>query len=170
MTTHNDESLKPCPMCGKSVAVVSTHKEIFGEDEYYDDSSEDTFAVFCDASMPNGPGGCGASGGFARTEAEAIALWNRRAEQPQPAPMQVDSTDAEGDARHIFEEWHDKEFPNDSLLRHVAGYYADHSVNNRWKAVWAVCSTLASRAEHASLETSKQPIEQNWSDDNGQVV
>lgn len=80
MTTHNDESLKPCPMCGKSVAVVSTHKEMFCEDEYYDDSNEETFAVFCDASKPHGPGGCGASGGFARTKTEAIERWDTRAQ------------------------------------------------------------------------------------------
>ena len=39
----------------------------------------DSFAVICDASRPNGAGGCGAMGGFMPTEAEAAQRWNTRA-------------------------------------------------------------------------------------------
>ena len=73
-----DQELKACPMCGKSVAVVTTSAEMWPD--YEDDGCADSFAVMCDASAPNGPGGCGASGGFAPTEAKAIAAWNTRSE------------------------------------------------------------------------------------------
>lgn len=76
------EDLKPCPMCGKAVAKVTTSSEMFPEQD--DEGNSESYAVVCDAHMPNGPGGCGASGGFAPTEAEAIAAWNRRAAPAAP--------------------------------------------------------------------------------------
>jgi len=78
------EELKPCPMCGKSVAKVTTSSDMFPEQE--DEGNSESYAVVCDAHMPNGPGGCGASGGFAQTEGEAIAAWNRRAAPVEPEP------------------------------------------------------------------------------------
>jgi hypothetical protein len=68
--------MEPCPHCGKSVACVVTAAQMWPDDPEASDSS---YAVFCDAQRPRGPGGCGASGGFFPTEAEAIAAWNRRA-------------------------------------------------------------------------------------------
>jgi hypothetical protein len=68
--------MEPCAHCGKSVACVVTAAQMWPDDPEASDSS---YAVFCDAQRPRGPGGCGASGGFFPTEAEAIAAWNRRA-------------------------------------------------------------------------------------------
>jgi hypothetical protein len=88
MTTHQDTSterevLKACPFCGKThTAKIIRAQELAEQDSDYDDEfwpHSDSFAVICDASIPNGPGGCGASGGFFPTEAEAVAAWQRRA-------------------------------------------------------------------------------------------
>ena len=88
MTNHQDtsterEALKPCPFCGKThTAEITTAQELAEQDSDYDGEfwqHSDSFAVICNASRPNGPGGCGASGGFFATKAEAIAAWNRRA-------------------------------------------------------------------------------------------
>ena len=88
MTPHQDtsterEALKPCPFCGKThTAEITTAQELAEQDSDYDGEfwqHSDSFAVICNASRPNGPGGCGASGGFFATKAEAIAAWNRRA-------------------------------------------------------------------------------------------
>ncbi len=145
MTTLN-ESLKPCPKCsGKANLYFPFH--MMGNR-----NQPATYRAGVQCSS------CGFEERATTPPDQAIYKWNSYAREAkkiineQPAPMQVDSTDAEGELRRVFEKWHDKEVPNDSLLRHVAGYYADHSVNNRWKAVWAVCSTLASRAEHAVPE------------------
>lgn len=39
----------------------------------------ESYAVTCDASRPNGPGGCGASGRYFPTYDKAASAWNRRA-------------------------------------------------------------------------------------------
>lgn len=90
------DQLKACPMCGKSVAVVTTSAEMWPD--YEDDGCADSFAVMCDASAPNGPGGCGASGGFAPTEAKAIAAWNTRSE-----PVGVPTVQAGEPIAYYFE-------------------------------------------------------------------
>lgn len=84
--------LKPCPMCGKSVAVVTTSAEMWPD--YADDGCADSFAVVCDASAPNGPGGCGASGGFVPTESAAIERWNARTNTRESSAAQGAITDA----------------------------------------------------------------------------
>lgn len=79
-----DKTLKPCPFCGKTgPAKITTAQELAEQDSDYDGEfwdHSDSYAVICNASRPNGPGGCGASGGFKPTEAEAIEAWNKRAE------------------------------------------------------------------------------------------
>lgn len=76
--------LLPCPFCGHATAPqLATSADL---DENWDDSNVPYYAVFCDASKPGGRGGCGASGGFAPTEAEAIERWNRRASMQAQAP------------------------------------------------------------------------------------
>lgn len=76
------EALKPCPHCGLLHTLkLTTAQELAeeGEDDPEPWMHSDSWAVICDMSRPNGPGGCGASGGFYPSEAEAIEAWNRRA-------------------------------------------------------------------------------------------
>lgn len=88
------EALKPCPFCELHHSLkLTTAEELAneGEDDPEPWTHSDSFAVICDASRPNGPGGCGASGGFKPTAIEAIETWNRRApsptaEQPERPP------------------------------------------------------------------------------------
>lgn len=79
-TTDLVVSLRACPFCGSDYAPMVT-----GSSEYHDidcecadRSHDDSYAVVCDASSPGGRGGCGASGGFSLTKAEAVDRWNRR--------------------------------------------------------------------------------------------
>lgn len=75
--------LKPCPFCGKSHTLKLTTAEDManeGEDDQLPWEHSASWAVVCDASSPKGPGGCGATGGFMPTEAEAVAVWNTRAD------------------------------------------------------------------------------------------
>lgn len=74
--------LKPCPFCGKSVAIFTDMKEL--EECYnYDQGICDDLdyvcsrypIVVCDATK----GGCGASAGYGESKKEAIEKWNRRA-------------------------------------------------------------------------------------------
>lgn len=72
------DQLLPCPHCGQSDTVVlAWDSEIAGDD--WTGENTDTRVVVCDASHPNGRGGCGASGGFSEDESVAISKWNRRA-------------------------------------------------------------------------------------------
>ena len=80
----NKEQFAKCPFCGKSdTLTIGKASDAFSEPDECGDPSPymhtETYAVVCDASKPDGPGGCGASGGYKLTEDEAIAAWNRRA-------------------------------------------------------------------------------------------
>lgn len=68
--------LKPCPICGKSVArIVSCYENSCKEaDADCKECPCATVAVCCDYNK----GGCGATGGYRGTEIEAIVAWNRR--------------------------------------------------------------------------------------------
>lgn len=77
LETYNDNSekrgeimskLKPCPFCGKSIAVAWCNKD------WLDFEKIETYAVSCDMNE----GGCGGSSGFYETKEEAIEAWNRR--------------------------------------------------------------------------------------------
>lgn len=60
-------TLKPCPFCGGEPTI-----RIFrGKDGW-----RDRFAVLCRYDE----GGCGAESGLYHYEAEAVEMWNRRAE------------------------------------------------------------------------------------------
>lgn len=75
-------AMKPCPFCGKTnTLVVTSSAELNSEDEEEFNAwpHSDSFAVMCDASRPNGPGGCGGMGGFFPAAEEAMAAWNKRA-------------------------------------------------------------------------------------------
>lgn len=65
----------PCPFCGKVVAVLSWASE---SDPAWDFSGEDRCSVVCDASAPDGPGGCGASTGYHSSPELALAAWGMR--------------------------------------------------------------------------------------------
>lgn len=82
--------LAPCPFCSHTTAPKPwTYREMVGED-YWDDGNADSFAVVCDAEKPDGPGGCGGSGGFFPTEEAAIAAWNRRPAAPAATQAQAE--------------------------------------------------------------------------------
>lgn len=72
----DETKLKPCPFCGKRVAVAGTISEI----EYLDDDEGNSFEnshymVCCSFNK----GGCGSSTGvFWETKEDAINAWNRK--------------------------------------------------------------------------------------------
>jgi len=81
----NKEQFARCPFCGKSETLtIGKASDAFSEPDDCGDPMPymhtESYSVICDASKPDGPGGCGASGGYKLTEDEAIAAWNRRAE------------------------------------------------------------------------------------------
>lgn len=109
----NKEQFARCPFCGKSETLtIGKASDAFSEPDECGDPSPymhtETYAVVCDASKPDGPGGCGASGGYKLTEDEAIAAWNRRAEavasqppaQAEPAPAPVGEYPALPEPKH----------------------------------------------------------------------
>jgi hypothetical protein len=80
--TEETIALLPCPFCAKPDTVCLTDSTEFHvidcECRDIDDGNCVSYAVVCDARAPGGPGGCGASGGFAVTKAKAVEKWNRR--------------------------------------------------------------------------------------------
>lgn len=75
--------LAPCPFCGKLETVKLTDSSEYHMidcecQQDYDAENDRSYAVVCDASKPKGPGGCGASGGFAPTRELAVERWNLR--------------------------------------------------------------------------------------------
>ena len=79
------EKLLPCPFCGKQVALIDNCHELEDCENFERCESTGYYAVVRDVNE----GGCGASGGYARTEHEAISAWNRRA-QPTNEPLTID--------------------------------------------------------------------------------
>ena len=69
---------KPCPFCSKTDSLVIESCVDLQDCKNYDKCDEEYSyrAVICSFNR----GGCGASGGFAKTREEAIAKWNRRAD------------------------------------------------------------------------------------------
>ena len=67
---------KPCPFCSKTDSLVIESCVDLQDCKNYDKCDEEYSyrAVICSFNL----GGCGASGGFAKTREEAIAKWNRR--------------------------------------------------------------------------------------------
>ena len=63
--------LKHCPFCGKTDTVKCLRESEIKEEEA---NGEDYFTVICDYQY----GGCGSSGGYRKTEEDAIKLWNTR--------------------------------------------------------------------------------------------
>ena len=78
----------PCPFCGKqrTLQVISGQELMDENQEFWQHS--DSFGVVCDASTPDGKGGCGAMGGFKPTEEEAITAWNIRSALAQQGEQQ----------------------------------------------------------------------------------
>ncbi len=74
--------IKPCPFCGNSKAPrICDENELATCDRK---SDSPYYAVVCaidePENTPNWETGCGASGGFAPSQQEAILLWNIRME------------------------------------------------------------------------------------------
>lgn len=75
-------SLKPCPFCGKSVAVLSdvqdcemcANFESNACPRFTNQKSCPWIFVVCNCSK----GGCGTTTGWFRSEEDAIEAWNRR--------------------------------------------------------------------------------------------
>lgn len=81
----SESLMKPCPCCGKQESVVIVRSS---DDENFDYSNDDCYAIICDASQPDGPGGCGCCGGYRLELDEAIAVWNRRTQPEATKPAQ----------------------------------------------------------------------------------
>ena len=75
--------LEPCPFCGGEAEIIDEHDEYIAKwGEPFDEWEFGTAsywykAVVCCVDK----GGCGAIGGWRKTEAEAIKAWNTRAER-----------------------------------------------------------------------------------------
>lgn len=67
--------LKECPFCGKTRPVRILDYNTIEDLPEFRAKEDPDYAVVCAANH----GGCGAASGYARTEEEAAARWNRRA-------------------------------------------------------------------------------------------
>lgn len=80
--------LKPCPSCGETDTIGFTDCRELEECKNFeccDYESDGYVCVVCDANK----GGCGASGGYAKTAKEAAEKWNRRA-APENNPLTLE--------------------------------------------------------------------------------
>ena len=80
-----DSELKPCPFCGATVVEVTnacTLEMCINYDQIdcpeYENTGSCYYTVCCDVNR----GGCGASGGYSRTELGAVEKWNARRHSP----------------------------------------------------------------------------------------
>lgn len=79
-----ERELRSCPFCGKSDTLKRCRaSEIFGDEDDEPYPHSESYAVVCSAEKPNGPGGCGSSGGYFPTQEEADTAWNTRASLQQ---------------------------------------------------------------------------------------
>ncbi len=76
--------LKPCPLCGATVACVISNKDI----DY--DLSNEMFAACCNATNK----GCGTHTGWQETIAEATDAWNTRAESAELTRLRAELAEA----------------------------------------------------------------------------
>lgn len=78
--------LLSCPFCGKQDSLrLGSASEMWDEESEGPFPHTETYAVFCSASSDDALLGCGGSGGYFLTKAEAIAAWNRRAPAEEAA-------------------------------------------------------------------------------------
>lgn len=69
------DELKPCPFCGEAESLEISDCVSLEACVHFEECKSDlTRCVVCNIHK----GGCGASGGFAYSEAEAIKKWNTR--------------------------------------------------------------------------------------------
>ena len=93
---NTEQELRPCPFCGTSNKLKVTP---YRADDDGGEPFDWGFTVICSAlGFSHAPNrGCGASGAWGETEAEVIAVWNRR------APAGVTEAQVEAAARVIAE-------------------------------------------------------------------
>ena len=96
---NTEQELRPCPFCGTSNKLKVTP---YRADDDGGEPFDWGFTVICSAlGLSHAPNrGCGASGAWGETEAEAIAAWNRRA--PAVAAGGVTEEMVEAAARAIY--------------------------------------------------------------------
>lgn len=74
-----DDGLAACPFCGcTATARIVWASELHDEDDGPYPHTD--MVQVCCSMESGGPGGCGSSGGFRNTEAEAIEVWNLRSD------------------------------------------------------------------------------------------
>ena len=141
------KALKLCPFCGKnSTLKLTTAQELAEQDSAYDGEfweHSDSWAVMCDAHRPGGPGGCGASGGFFASKAEAVAAWNKRAPLPE---LRFAGWFSEVPSGMSYRLWEQGGHERDPDINEVALYEAERQFNDALIA----CPSHNTRALNAS--------------------
>lgn len=79
------EELKACPFCGKQVAEITNCVEL---EDCANFEACDNCGFVCVVCSANN-GGCGATGGYAPTEKQAMEKWNRRT-APENKPLTLE--------------------------------------------------------------------------------